>query len=462
MAIDISLACPGARTLVGRAKFETLATTTLERFDTLLPPRLLARKYDSHPIWRDIRDPSWPPGVSSRVYFRGVERASSRIGSEEYGWILLEEGHEIRERDVMYLFSRLRHKPEPKWGLVVGFNPLPGWCVDWFMEGKLDPARLEGVGSISFIRSRIVDNPGVDPGYEAMLRAMYPPYLAQRLIDGIAGAVENAIFPQFERSFHVRALPTELANGVGPGGAVDGAIGLDWGRRHIWALVAVLKDAMGRHWAVETVTGEGGRLDEIQQQANYLRLKWHISRGRTDREPLDQVLGFNLTKPNREGRIGLATYLLNHHEGAVLPIGYRGVVHGPQPIPASVTVTDGPLPQQTPGLIIVAGGPGNEELITEMSIYHWDVIETERRLERQPHRVGEDRVAAMEDAIEELAEVGTPAPYVGTQQLGEGNLRREPTPNPFVWPTTQPGAPDAPVHRPGSSEGLPGRRGGNQ
>ncbi len=290
-----------------------------------------------------------------------------------------------------------------------------------------------------------------------MLRAMYPPYLAQRLIDGVAGAVENAIFPQFERSFHVRALPPELQQGVGPGGAVDGAIGLDWGRRHIWALVAVLKDAMGRHWVVETITGEGGRLDEIQQQANAMRLRWHISRGRTDREPLDQVLGFNLTKPNREGRIGLATYLLNHHEGAVLPVGTRGPIFGPAPIPMAVIATDGPLPQQTPGLIIVAGGPGNEDLIAEMGLYHWDVIETERRLERQPHRVGEDRVAAMEDAIEELAEVAAPPIFLGTSYQGDETLRKAPTPNPFVWPAT---TETTPARRPGTTEGLPGRRGG--
>lgn len=446
LAIDLALDCPGGRILVGRHHFQDLQTTTLERFDMLLPPEFLARKYDSHPVWRDVRRPHWPPGVYSRVYFRGIADASRRIGSEEYGWILIEEGHETRVRDILYLFSRLRHRPEQKWGMIVGFNPFPGWCVDWFMDGKLDPGRIAGLGSITFVRSRMSDNPGIDPNYEKYLRALYPPYLAQRLIDGVAGAVENAIYSQFERSFHVRDLPPELAGGVGVGGAIDGAIGVDWGRRHLWAAVAVLVDALHRRWVVETIVGEGGRLDDIKKATEYLKLKWNISRGRTDREPLDQVLGFKLTKPNREGRIGYTTALLNHFEGPVVPIAYQRAQYGPwpaplpEPIPLSTRVTEGPLPIQTPGLIIVRNGPGNEELITEIQLYRRAEIETERQHFFEVYRVGEDRVASMEDAIEELEQPDSLPPVLdGNYQLSEPTGGKPATPDPMSWPEAQPG-----------------------
>lgn len=473
VAIDLCLTYPGSRILIGRHHYEDLRTTTQEEFDNLLDPSLLARKYDSHPIYRDVRDPRWPAGVYSRVYFRGVERASVRIGSEAYNWILLEEGHEIRERDILYLFSRLRHPSSPKWGIIVGFNPFPGWCVDWFMDGKLDAGRLGDEGlRVAFVRSRLADNPGVDPGYERMLRATYPPYLAQRLIDGIAGAVENAIYPQFERSFHVRELPPELRRGVGEGGAVDGAIGCDWGRRHIWAMVAMLKDALNRRWVVETIVGENGRLDQIAQAKAYLQDKWHITRGRTDREPLDQMLGFNLTRPNREGRIGYITALLNHHEGPFTPLAYqRGSIYGPhlpeasslpQAIPAAA-VTDGPLPLQTPALIIAANGPGNQELITEIQLYHRVEIETSLRHEYEVYRVGEDRVAAMEDAEEELQNPARLMPIVGTIGLRESGAEQGLRPDPYHWPEPNPDAQPSrpqpiPGQRLGALEGAPVRR----
>lgn len=367
LAIDISLACPGARTLVGRKEFVDLQTTTLEQFDKLIHPRLLAKKYDSHPIYRDVRDPSWPEGVVSRVYFRGVKAARDSIGSEEYGWILLEEAHEIAEGDALYLFSRLRHRPERKWGMVVGFNPFPGWPVRWFIDRVLPEELLGGIGAIHFVPSRMRDNPGLDDGYEKFLRATYPKGLAQALIDGLPGYVENAIYDMLDRVRHfAKVLPADTR-------WVDGAIGFDYGEVHPNAIVAVTRSAGGRYWVRETVVTHD--LEKAIAAVARMKVEYRIRKVRVD----NMLKGWDKTEtspiggrveraaPDRKWRIGLCTRLFNGD-----------------------------------ALYLDPKGEGNAELWRQLLAYHKEFIETDTKETWDVVRKDEDAVGALEDAIEEL------------------------------------------------------------
>lgn len=189
LGIDISLECPGARTLIGRQDFIDLQTTTLQEFDRALPPGVTVHRYNQAPIYRDLSLPDWPEGVVSRVYFRGLDDWASLM-SEEFGWILIDEAQQVALRAVLALLTRLRHKPEPKRGLVAGFNPFPSWCVDWFMRQDFDRETLalfeKANVHLKFIPSKIADNPHLPPGYQDMLEATLAsdPYMKAIMVDG--------------------------------------------------------------------------------------------------------------------------------------------------------------------------------------------------------------------------------------------------------------------------------------
>lgn len=234
--ISLSLSYPGNRILVGRNTFNRLETTTLEEFDDICPPQILAKRYDSPPVYRDLRLPSWPKGLASRVYFRGLEDWQG-LGSEKYGAVLLDEASETATDVPLMLFTRLRHRlPREvrvamrrrcrvcngysrtdecaqhgatigqgmKYYLIAASNPWPGWFEDWFLRGDLDAILMDVPDvNIHFVPSRIRDNvANLPPGYEAKQRALLPAHLQRRLIDGEFGVFEGTIYPHFNSEIH--------------------------------------------------------------------------------------------------------------------------------------------------------------------------------------------------------------------------------------------------------------------
>ena len=255
-AIEVSITCPGARTLIGRQVFKDLRTTTLEEFDNRCPPEIVYKRYDSGPVYRDIRLPDWPEGIFSRVYFREVKDAKNGIGSEQYGWVLLEEAHEIDKADILYLFSRLRHKPERKWGMICAFNPFPSFVVDCFIDGtdkllndellkqmQIDPMIIHQ----NYVPARVSDNPHLPPNYHAMMAAAYSndPFMLAVLLKGESGVVPNAIFPPMHDPEIARQLRVE---GYGETHFTLTGEGVDWGTtvQHQSAIVcgSIAKDGL--------------------------------------------------------------------------------------------------------------------------------------------------------------------------------------------------------------------------
>jgi hypothetical protein len=341
LAIDLSLAKPGARTLLARNDLVHLKSTTLEVFDMCLPAELRVDKRDTGPIWRDIRSPDWPAHFpNSRVYFAGLKNAKDGIGSEEFGWILIDEGHEVADNDARYLFSRLRHTPEEKWGMVVGFNPWPSWCVDWFYDHTLPEDLLQEGDSVHFVRARIMDNPHVDPGYLQFLRATLSDYEIAVLVEGRAEAVPNAIFAELaeRRPQIVTALPSEMT-------FTRAGIGVDWGttKQHQSAVVCASRAKSGVVWIRGSWMSPVGSSNELAKVAGRFRSEYGASFARYDASQgslKDDLLAYfpsDVDKGTRDvdGRIRALRGLLARDE-----------------------------------LRIDMAGPGNAELVQQLLRYH--------------------------------------------------------------------------------------------
>ena len=193
LAYDLAMEMPGVPGLVARRDLVDLRQTTLDTFDRCIPPDAVVRRLDSPFVARYLRDRSWPPGVTSPVYFRELKDWMS-IASTEYGWALLDEAGEIPRDAVLMVLSRLRHPTAQKRVLAAASNPWPGWFEDWFIKGEVDKAALEMAGgNIRFIPSRIADNPYLPDNYESLLRAMYPADWIESLIEGNFGLVHGAV-----------------------------------------------------------------------------------------------------------------------------------------------------------------------------------------------------------------------------------------------------------------------------
>ena len=263
LALSLAMQCPGSRTLVGRQDFVDLKATTLAEFDRSCPPGIVKR-YDSAPVYREIRMPDWPEGVTSRVYFRGLEDWQSLL-SEEFGFVIVDEAQEVPITAIMGLLTRLRHRPEKKWGIIASFNPFPSWCVDWFMHGSLprDIALDERV-IVRYVRSLMDDNPHLREGYKEMLLATLDPYMRAVMVEGRAEVVPNAIFaPELEANRHYF-----LADPVGLTFTREGA-GVDWGTtlQHQSAMVFGGRAKDGRVWLLKAHMSARGSSNELADWA---------------------------------------------------------------------------------------------------------------------------------------------------------------------------------------------------
>lgn len=392
-AADTLLDEPGAEILVGRQDFVDLKDTTLKQFDKMTLGLPFRRKYDSAPVYRELKrrdDLPW-----SRATFRGLEDWESLM-SAEYRRIYIEEAHEVPLEAVLGLLSRLRQPGARVYVMLICFNPLGGWPEKWFMKGEL-PAEVKELPElqIHFVPARMSDNPHLRPGYEAMLRAMYPEHLVQRLINGLPGGVENAVYPHFNRELHIVDLPRDVR-------FRDGAFGADYGRVHKSASVAVSVDQYGRRWVREAwgrPSDDHG--DELVRVVGKQRNVYKLTRGRVD--PNQDVLAGRVQahvaksgEGSRQHRINLTGALLNTFPGGRVPDQaqdlYQAWPHGPY------------VELDSPGLLFVRGAPGIDDLVSEIESYHYEHKVSTTRDEMVVARVNDDLVAALEYAIEELAE----------------------------------------------------------
>lgn len=250
----LAMAYPGSRILVGRAEFNKLKTTTLEEFDRFAPPSLVIRKNDTD-HWREMRLQHWPPGVISKVFFRGLDNWSA-FGSEEYTAIFIDEANDVSKNAAMMLITRLRKrlpkvveerfkqieektgKPQGlKYVFMAASNPYPGWFEEWFVRQTIkDPLEAVPNAMLRFIPSRIEDNrDNLPENYEEMQRAVLDPDLVARFIEGRFDAFMGQVYEGFKpidvlKGGHKLYMPQSMFEGELDYERVIG--GIDFGGVH--------------------------------------------------------------------------------------------------------------------------------------------------------------------------------------------------------------------------------------
>lgn len=357
----------------------------------------------------------------SRVLLGGMDDPS-KVLSTEYDKIYVNEATEITEQEWETLLNRLRNFQHPHMQAYADCNPtfakhwLNRRCNEWRMDrhGVLQPP------SMRRIRTRHTDNPFLynDDGtlteegqiYIAGLEASNHGSQLERFVLGNWVGVENAIYPHFDRRLHVRQLEPGLR-------FRSGAIGVDYGRRHKAAAVAISVDQYGRRW-VREAWGEPDKEhgEETRRMVGQLMRKYSITSGRTDptidgwigRLPLVPAKG---NAGSRNARTIPVGRLLGIFPGGVVPESYEEATWtGKERVQPISLATGRP---DSPGLLFVEGAPGIEELCSEIESYHEVLQENDLKSEYVVARIDEDLIAAMEYAIEHLEE-----PRVNHEEMG--------------------------------------------
>lgn len=315
MLNDMLLGYPGISILLCRQQLTTLKETTLKEFFRQLNPALISRKNENE-SWIEVRDPSWPKGIASRVKWLGIADVE-KSGSAQYQAIFFDEASEAEgeagKYAAGYLLGRLRfgHFPRhvedilrqqcghvdhlkgecspfcpkgacydhdsfrkcpnicpggecPEHGEIKGngvkylffaaSNPAPGFFTDWFWKKELNDVEraLPGKMSVKFIHALPSDNPYNGENYVEVLRATLPPEQVKRLVEGRFDVFAGLVYEAFDPEVHAWHGPVPEY--------VDVYGGLDFGMEQ--------HDA---HWtaglvAIKTRTGRLIRVDEFKER----------------------------------------------------------------------------------------------------------------------------------------------------------------------------------------------------
>jgi len=168
-AVALSLQFNGNRGYLCRHELTSFRRTTLLTLQHFLPDDLVKDHHQTQMYYELIN--------GSRIYYGGLgdERGLHRLKSMDLGWWGIDQCEETTELHFFLLASRLR-LPGIRYRGLLTANPDPGWPRQRFIEQKLPDH--------AFIPALPKDNPHLPPDYEATLRRLYPPDLAQALLDG--------------------------------------------------------------------------------------------------------------------------------------------------------------------------------------------------------------------------------------------------------------------------------------
>lgn len=361
---------PGFRGLILRKTAVTLATTCLRTLEDEV--------YDQ---WdkgqrRSIRDgvhffggsQNEPAGYmydnGSMLAVGGMDQAS-KVLSSNWDVIYVNECTELSLEEWETLTTRARLYTIPNNRVIGDCNP----------SYERHPLYLRArTGQARLIHTVLRDNPAyydrdgtpTERG-EAYIKTLegLTGTRRQRLLLGQWVGMENAIYPQLDATTMLVPVADRTQWGVG-------AQGVDFGRVHLSAVVSVSRATTGVVWVRECHVIEGGNLQAIEDACRTQRLLYHTTRGVVDpiQEVLGQRLGYKVAKSgagSRKGRIQQVTKLLD--AGALKFDAY---------------------------------GPGVSDLFAEMAMYRYEIRETDTVIEDVVVRKDDDRVAALEYAIEAM------------------------------------------------------------
>lgn len=215
-ALDLALEHPGILLPLFRQKHTAITNTTRKTFyEQVLPPELRP-----HVRIKNSQGEDWIRFWNkSEIHFVGLDDPGKWFSSE-IGQCGFDEAHEMDEKDVILILTRLRqrcqtcilsgvvdcgHMPH---GAMLTFNPAnPGhWLQQWFILGaektergfKRDslylPEATASIGSSEFVIAKPSDNPYLPPGYVDQSLAGLPPAARRRYLEGLWEYVEGACF----------------------------------------------------------------------------------------------------------------------------------------------------------------------------------------------------------------------------------------------------------------------------
>lgn len=397
---------PGYKGLITRKTAVTLASTCLKTLedDVFYGWERATRRSVAngvHFFGGSANEPAAYVFTNGSIIAVGGMDQPSKILSSEWDEAFVNEATELTVEDVETLSTRMR-KGTMGWNaLVMDCNPSSR--THW-LNVKCDE------GKIHRIKTRLQDNPAY---FEADGTPTQKGQAYLNTLDSLTGAryerlrlglwvgVENAIYPHFSRETHIRDMEPGLS-------FVTGAIGVDYGRRHLSAAVVVSVDQFGRRW-VREAWGEPSDDHGIQLMRQIGRLKgsYRIYRGMTDpnQDVLAGQLGFKLadgSAGSRNRRTQLVGRLFNTFPGGRVPPlrmelnEERFLAEFPQP----------PFNEpDSPGLLFVKGMPGIEELAEEIESYHEVFVQNDVKEDYVVSRIDDDLVASLEYACECLETV---------------------------------------------------------
>lgn len=215
-AFDLALEYPGILLPIFRQKHTAIINTTRRSFfEQVLPVEVRPHVYVKASQGEDFVR-LWN---GSEIHFVGLDDPVKWF-SAEIGAVCFDEAHEIAERDVVTLMTRLRqrcrvcvrsvvaecsHMPH---SVMITFNPAhPGhWLQRWFILGaertefgfrkeELFPEDAESsIGSAEFVFARAADNPYVSREYIAQTLAGMPAAMRRRYLEGRWEHIDGSCF----------------------------------------------------------------------------------------------------------------------------------------------------------------------------------------------------------------------------------------------------------------------------
>lgn len=390
---------PGFRGLICRKVGATLATTCLVTFR-----RWVLKPQDGVVYFGGSKaEPSafrYPNGSEIVVggLDVGADGTQSKVLSSEYDAIYLNEAIEASLEDWETLTTRLRPFVLKHPRLIGDCNPSASkhWLNVRCNEGKTrrfvskledNPLYFDDDGRLTDAGETYI------AGLDALTGARY-----QRLRLGLWVGVENAIYANFSREVHVRDLEPGLI-------FKDGAIGVDYGRRHFSAVVAISLDQYNRRWVREVwAEPDTDKGVSLRKAVARFRAGYGIRRGRTD--PTQGYMAGHLNYEVAEGGGGtrnartlIVAPLFGMFPGGRVPKSLRELTE----TDSRAAMPLGPFAEpDSPGILFVKGAPGIDYLCDQIEGYHEVFKQSDTRQVWEVARIDDDGVAAMEYGCEEL------------------------------------------------------------
>lgn len=342
---------PGTRILMSRKTLVSLTATMLVTFQE----KVLVEGEPVQFFGGSAHEPaSFRYDNGSRIVVGGLDNPS-KILSSEYDIVVINEATECSIEDIETLNTRLRN----------GVLRYPRLLMDCNPSYERHPLLQRCYAGLTrMIKSTFTDNPTLSQEYLDTLERLTGTR-RQRFYEGIWIGAENLIYPQLDGS-QQQEMPERMA------WTGRGSTGVDFGRVHLSAVVTVTQATDGTYWVRECWAEPGGNLQAIEDACRGHRLRFGARTGVTDpiQEVLAQRLGYKVAKSgagSRKGRIEMVTKLLD-----------------------------------ADALRFDVYGEGVRELYEEMCMYRYEVHETDTLIEDIVVRKDDDRVAALEYAVEAL------------------------------------------------------------